>query len=150
MVKGNNRRNRTRMKGGAVDFDTVEINNTGCSTSSECATEQMAKQDAGANEQINMKNQMGGSQSVVAQEVDGSSDQDAALQQQIQKTAYQGQANAEFDNNAGKIGGRRRKRRKSRKSRKSRKRRKSRKSRKRRKSRKSRKSRKRRKSKKRK
>ena len=138
--KKRNRRNRQRqnnMKGGAVELNEVEVNNSGCSTANECSTQQIEKQAAGAEKQIEMRNQAGGdSQKVTAQVVEGSTGEDAALQEQIQLTAYQGQAQAEFDKNAGTTatGGRRRKRRKSRRKSKKKSKRKSRKKSKRRKS----------------
>jgi hypothetical protein len=158
MVKRNRRngvKKRGGMKGGAVELNETEVNNTGCSSTSECNAAHIEKQENNANEQINMRNQMGGSQKVTAQVVAGSSDEEVDMQQQVQKTAYQGQAQAEFDKNAGTVapsGGRRRKRRKSkkrrkgtrRKSKKRRKRTKGRKSKKRRKRTKGRKSKKRR------
>ena len=119
-----NSRNR-RMIGGAVELNEVEVNNSGCSTANECSTQQIEKQSAGAEKQIEMRNQAGGdSQKVTAQVVEGSTGEDAALQEQIQLTAYQGQAQAEYDKNAGTSGGRR-KRRKSKRKSKSKKRRKS-------------------------
>ena len=110
-----NRRNRRRQKnsmnGGAVELNEVEVNNSGCSTANECSTQQIEKQAAGAEKQIEMRNQAGGdSQKVTAQVVEGSTGEDAALQEQIQLTAYQGQAQAEFDKNAGTSGGRRKRR----------------------------------------
>ena len=125
MVTRNNRRNirnrrkrrnkRVGMKGGAVEIKEVEVKSSGCSTANECSTQQMEKQAAEAEKQIEDRNQAGGAdQKVTAQVVANSSDDDADLQAQIQKIAYQGQAQAEYDKNAGTIGGRRRKRRKSR------------------------------------
>jgi len=124
MVTRNNRRNipnrrrrnrRGGMKGGAVEIKEVEVKSSGCSTANECSTQQMEKQAAEAEKQIEDRNQAGGAnQKVTAQVVANSSDDDADLQEQIQKIAYQGQAQAEYDKNAGTIGGRRRKRRKSR------------------------------------
>jgi len=125
MVTRNNRRNirnrrkrrnkRVCMKGGAVEIKEVEVKSSGCSTANECSTQQMEKQAAEAEKQIEDRNQAGGAnQKVTAQVVANSSDDDADLQEQIQKIAYQGQAQAEYDKNAGTIGGRRRKRRKSR------------------------------------
>ena len=103
------------MKGGAVEIKEVEVKSSGCSTANECSTQQMEKQAAEAEKQIEDRNQAGGAnQKVTAQVVANSSDDDADLQEQIQKIAYQGQAQAEYDKNAGTIGGRRRKRRKSR------------------------------------
>ena len=108
-------RSSRQMKGGAVEFKEIEINNQGCSTASECASDQMAKQEADAAEQINMKNQLGGGVKIALGTVANSTDEDAALQEKVQKISLQGQANAEFDKNAGTIaGGRRVKRRKSR------------------------------------
>ena len=117
--RSSNSRSRSRssrqMKGGAVEFKEIEINNQGCSTASECASDQMAKQEADAAEQINMKNQLGGGVKIALGTVANSTDEDAALQEKVQKISLQGQANAEFDKNAGTIaGGRRVKRRKSR------------------------------------
>ena len=98
------------MKGGAVELQQEEYKSEACSTASECNSQLLTKQADNAEQQIEMSNHAGGGQEVSATVVEGSSEQDAVLQERIQQIALEGQANAEFDKNAGKVGGKRGKR----------------------------------------
>ena len=104
------RRTNKRMKGGAVELQQEEYKSEACSTASECNSQLLTKQADNAEQQIEMSNHAGGGQEVSATVVEGSSEQDAVLQERIQQIALEGQANAEFDKNAGKVGGKRGKR----------------------------------------